>query len=85
MPLDPQAQAVIDAVNALGLPAVWEVSPEQARINAAARPRPAGPEVVAIENRSIPGPDGDVPVRNLHAGGRRPLFPSWSGITAAAG
>ena len=31
MPLDPQAQAVIDAVNALGLPAVWEVTPEQAR------------------------------------------------------
>ncbi len=63
MPLDPQAQAVIDAVNALGLPAVWEVTPEQARANAAARPRPAGPEVAAVENRSIPGPDGDVPVR----------------------
>ena len=63
MPLDPQAQAVIDTVNALGLPAVWEVTPEQARINAAARPRPAGPEVAAVENRSIPGPDGDVPVR----------------------
>ena len=63
MPLDPQAQAVIDAVNALGLPAVWEVSPEQARINAAARPRPAGPEVAAVVDRNIPGPDGDVPVR----------------------
>ncbi len=63
MPLDPQAQAVIDAVNALGLPAVWEVSPEQARINAASRPRPAGPEVGAVLNLSIPGPDGDVPVR----------------------
>ncbi len=63
MPLDPQAQAVIDAVNALGLPAVWEVSPEEARVNAASRPRPAGPEVAAVENRSIPGPNGDVPVR----------------------
>ena len=63
MPLDPQAQAVIDTVNALGLPAVWEVTPEQARINAAARPRPAGPEVAAVEDRSIPAPDGDVPVR----------------------
>ena len=63
MPLDPQAQAVIDTVNSLGLPAVWEVSPEQARINAAARPRPAGPEVARVEDRSIPGPDGDVPVR----------------------
>ena len=63
MPLDPQAQAVIDTVNSLGLPAVWEVTPEQARINAAARPRPAGPEVSAVEDRSIPAPDGDVPVR----------------------
>ena len=63
MPLDPQAQAVINAVNDLGLPAVWEVTPEQARINAAARPRPVGPEVSAVENRSIPAPDGDVPVR----------------------
>ena len=63
MPLDPQAQAVIDAVNDLGLPAVWEVTPEQARINAAARPRPVGPEVAAVEDRSILGPDGDLPVR----------------------
>ncbi len=63
MPLDPQAQAVIEQVNALGLPAVWEVAPEQARINAASRPRPAGAEVAAVENRNIPGPDGDVPVR----------------------
>jgi acetyl esterase len=63
MPLDPQAQAVIDTVNSLGLPPVWEVTPEQARINAAARPRPAGPEVAAVEDRGIPGPAGDVPVR----------------------
>ena len=63
MPLDPQAQAVIDAVNDLGLPALWEVTPEQARINAASRPRPVGPEVAAVADRSIPGPDGDVPVR----------------------
>ena len=63
MPLDPQAQAVIDTVNSLGLPSVWEVTPEQARINAAARPRPAGPEVGAVLNMNVPGPDGNVPVR----------------------
>ena len=63
MPLDPQAQAVIDAVNDLGLPALWEVTPEQARINAASRPRPVGPQVAAVADRNIPGPDGDVPVR----------------------
>ena len=63
MPLDPQAQAVIDQVNALGLPPAHTVSPQEARANAASRPRPAGPAVAKVEDRTIPGPDGDVPVR----------------------
>ena len=73
MPLDPQAQAVIDTVSSLGLPAVWEVTPEQARINAAARPRPAGPEVGAILNMSVPGPDGNVRVRIYTPEGQGPF------------
>ena len=73
MPLDPQAQAVIDQVNALGLPPVWEVSPQQARINAASRPRPAGPAVAAVENLSIPGPDGAVPIRVYTPAGPGPF------------
>ncbi len=63
MPLDPQAQAVLDQLAALGLPANHEVSPQEARANAKLRPRAPGPEVAKVENRSIPGPDGDVPVR----------------------
>ena len=63
MPLDPQAQAVLDQLAALGLPAVNEVSPQEARANAKLRPRAQGPEVAKVEDRSIPGPDGDVPVR----------------------
>ena len=63
MPLHPQAQAVIEQVNALGLPPAHTVTPEEARANARARPRPSGPEVAKVEDRSVPGPDGDVPVR----------------------
>ncbi len=63
MPLDPQARAVLDQLAALGLPAVNEVSPEQARANMKLRPRAPGPEIAKVEDRSIPGPDGDVPVR----------------------
>ena len=33
MPLDPQAAAVIEAVESLGLPPVNEVSPDEARAN----------------------------------------------------
>ena len=73
MPLDPQAQAYIEQVAALGLPPVWEVTPAQARINAASRPRPAGPPVAAIDNRHIPGPGGDLPVRIYTPAGAGPF------------
>ena len=63
MPLHPQAQEVINAARALGLPPNHTVSPAEARANAAKRPRGPGPEVGKVENRSIPGPAGDVPVR----------------------
>ena len=63
MPLDPQAQAVMDLVAALGLPANHTVSPEEARANGKSRPRAPGPEVSNVEDREIPGPDGQVPVR----------------------
>ena len=73
MPLDPQAQAVIEQVNALGLPPVWEVSPAQARLNAASRPRPAGPAVASVMDRGIPGPDGEVAVRIYAPAGSGPF------------
>ena len=58
MTLDPQAQAVIDAVRPR--PARRMGGLAGARVSTRLY---AGPEVAAIENRSIPGPDGDVPVR----------------------
>ena len=73
MPLHPQAQAVIDQVNALGLPPNHTVSPEEARANGRARPRPAGPEVAGVQDRTIPGPDGAVPVRIYTPNGEGPF------------
>jgi len=63
MPLDPQAKQVIEQLAALGFPPTHTVSPEQARMNAKARPRAAGPEVAKVEQRSIPGPGSAIPVR----------------------
>ena len=63
MPLHPQALEVIEATRALGLPPNYTVTPQEARANAAMRPRGAGPDVGKVDNRSVPGPAGDVPVR----------------------
>ena len=63
MPLDPQIMQVMEQVAALGLPAAHTISPAEARANAKKRPRAPGPEVAKVEDRNIPGPDGDVPVR----------------------
>jgi acetyl esterase len=63
MPLDPQAKQVLEQIAALGLPPNHLVSPSQARINMKSRPRAAGPEVAKVEDRLIPGPGVDIPVR----------------------
>ncbi len=63
MPLDPQVIKVMEQVAALGFPAAHTVSPAEARANAQKRPRAPGPEVARVENRTIPSPDGAVPVR----------------------
>ena len=63
MPLDPQVVTIMEQVAALGFPPAHTVSAQEARANAAARPRAAGPEVAKVETRSIPGPESDIPVR----------------------
>lgn len=63
MPLDPQAQNVLDVVAALNLPPNHTVSAAEARANAKERPRAVGPEVAKVEDRTIPGPGPDIPVR----------------------
>ena len=63
MPLEPQVKAVLDELAALGAPPVNTLPPAVARANFEARPREAGPEVAKVEDRRIPSPAGDIPVR----------------------
>ena len=78
MPLDPQARAFMDQMEALGLPPNNTVSPVEARNNSKSRPRAPGPEVAKLEDRSIPGVGPDIPVRIYTPRGNGP-FPvlSW--------
>src|SRR5207249_2119700 len=66
MPLDPQAKLLIEQMEALGLPPTEERTVEQARVLSRQRRamRPEVPEPVArVEDRRIPGPHGEIPVR----------------------
>ena len=81
----PEIQAFLRQVAEAGLPSIQELTPEAAReqFEAGMRARlevfPA-PPVAAIENRTIPGPAGPIPVRVYRdtgpAGGGRPVL-AW--------
>lgn len=73
MPLDPQAQQVLDQLAALGLPPNHMVSPQQARENMRNRPRIDGPEVAKVEDRSVSWRDAEVPVRIYTPAGTGPF------------
>ncbi len=73
MPLDPQAQDVLDLLAALGLPPNHTVSPEQARENGKMRARAAGPEVIKVEDRLIAGSGPAIPVRIYTPAGPGPF------------
>jgi acetyl esterase len=69
MPLDPQGQALIDTMAQSGLPQPWEqpsaaaaraqVRATMAAANAGVEPHP----VARVEDRTIPGPAGEIPIR----------------------
>lgn len=65
MALDPQARAVLELMAKTGNPPINELSVEEARQGAAALAEMQGaPEPVArIEDRTLHGPDSDIPVR----------------------
>jgi len=73
MPLDPQAQAVMDQMAALGFPATHTLSPVEARTYSKARPRAPGPEVAKVEDFCIPLPDREIPVRIYTPMGKGPV------------
>ena len=72
MAVDPQAQAVLDRIAAAGLPPRHEQTPQFARANSATPPDP-GPEVAKVEDRRVPGPAGDIPVRIYTPAGPGPF------------
>lgn len=65
MPLDPRTQAMLDAINALGLPPIEEAPVEVGRqmMASLAALRPPGPPMASVEDRVVAGPGGDIPVR----------------------
>jgi acetyl esterase len=70
VPLDPQAQAFLDRMLELGLPGIGELPPDEARAvqdEAAATVFGPVPDV-AWEDRSLPGPAGEIPVRVYRPG-----------------
>ena len=68
MPLDPQAQQVLENIRDLGLRPAHTVTPQEARENARQRQRRLNAarqivEVGNVENRIIDGPGGPLPIR----------------------
>jgi acetyl esterase len=66
MPLDPQAKAMRERAIAAGTPPLYTLSIEDARAADLAAIRAAagtGEPVHEVTDRSVPGPDGDLPVR----------------------
>jgi acetyl esterase len=76
MPLDPQARAFLDQMVSLGAPQLRTLSPEDARkaFDMLAQLPGLKPEAVArVEDRLIPGPDAQIPVRLYAPQGRAPF------------
>jgi acetyl esterase len=73
MPLDPQAQAVLDALNAGADLDVTALSPVQMRAVFDTMVLPGdGTPVAEVQDRGVPGPDGEIPVRVYTPEGRGP-------------
>lgn len=74
MPLDPQAQAYLDQVAARGYPPLSTLTPEVVRQAMAGQAILVGePAVARVENRAIPGPLGDIPLRIYTPQGHGPF------------
>lgn len=75
MPLDPQVQALLDQMAAQGLPPMSQLQPQEARAamaNLAALGRYPD-ERAETEDKTIPGPGGDIPLRIYRPNADQPL------------
>lgn len=59
----PDVAAVLDALNAHEVPPLSAGTPDEARANYARAPKPAGDPMASVEDRTIPGPGGEIPIR----------------------
>jgi acetyl esterase len=63
MPMDPQAQVILDLVNASGFGDISEMEPTDVRALMESLSAPSTVHVARVENRTIPGPAGEIPIR----------------------
>jgi len=65
MPLEPQTKSLLDAMKAAGGKSAAELTVEENRQAIMNRRELAGPpeSVAKVENRTIPGPEGQIPIR----------------------
>ncbi len=76
MPLDPEMKGVLDLIASRGVPAHYELSPEEARANMEKARAFFGGEEVAlprVEDRGLPGPAGEIPIRVYRPSTEGPL------------
>ena len=84
MTLNPQAKFLLDQMAAMGMPPIHEQEPEAVREANRLPPAVPGATMANVEDRNIPGPAGDIPVR-IYPPPTPVTTPCWSGTTAAAG
>ena len=70
MPLDPQARTLLDQLAAAGRPPVWQLTPEEGRQGWDALAHLFGPPETPtrLEDHTVPGPAGAIPVRLYRPG-----------------
>ena len=75
MPLDPQVEKVLKQAEELGLPPYQDLSPTEARKQMLSLAPPVEPllSVKRVEDRNIPGPGGDIPIRLYYPEGDAPF------------
>jgi acetyl esterase/lipase len=75
MPLDPKCRLLIELLAPPGAPTLDQASPLEARemMQRMTGFRPGGEDVKHVENRTVPGPHGEIPVRIYTPEGSGPL------------
>ncbi len=74
MPLDPQMKSLLDAMAKANLPAFHRLTPVEARRQMANQFAKGAPEPIAkVEDRTILGPGGEIPIRIYTPDGKGPL------------